>query len=177
MGVNMVAGVLFFTQLQRWRLGTYDSRIDDLSVSDPSLWRQYEDEIRDSIRISELREDELRREAEERVAQGLPPYDTAANRGRVVRRYVIDGRERVVTFINTNPLEFREKQLQWKQRRDRQLAERSAAVGAAGTADGSVNSAGDCCSLPVHARINDGRTPVPSHPITATRGGGLVPIP
>ena len=35
-GVNMVAAVFFFSQVQRWRLGTYDSRIDDLSVTDPS---------------------------------------------------------------------------------------------------------------------------------------------
>lgn len=182
--MNMVAAVLFFIQVQRWRLGTYDSRIDDLSVTDPALWRQYENEIRDSIRISELREEELRREAEERTALGLPPHHTATNKGRVVRRYVIDGRERVVTFVNTNPLEFREKQKEWRERREME-AQRGRLVGArgAGSADsvGSVgvsgNDGGECCSLPAHARINDGKTPAPPNPITATRGGGLVPIP
>ena len=168
-GVNMVAAIFFFSQVQRWRLGTYDSRIDDLSVTDPALWRQYETEIRDSIRISELREDELRAEAEQRTAVGLPPHDTAANQGRVVRRYNIDGRERVVTFVNTNPLEFREKQKEWRERRERAAAQQGRAERA--------SSEDDCCALPVHARINDGKTPAPTHPITQTRGGGLVPTP
>ena len=177
-GVNMVAAVLFFSQVQRWRLGTYDSRIDDLSVTDPALWQQYEEEIRDSIRISELREDELRREAEQRTARGLPPHDSDTNKGRVVRRYVIDGRERVVTFVNTNPLEFREKQKEWRERREREMAKHAWAAAPRAAASGGIgNSADECCSLPVHARINDGKTPAPTHPITQTRGGGLVPTP
>ena len=58
----------------------------------------------DSIRISELREAELRAEAAERTAQGLPPDHSAP--ARVVRVYDIDGRERRVVFINSNPIGF-----------------------------------------------------------------------
>ena len=174
-GVNVIAAVLFFQQVQRWRLGSYDAQIDDLSVSDPTLWQQYESEIRDSIRISEMREDELRAEAVQRTAAGLTPYDTEANKGRVVRRYMIDGRERVVTFVNTNPLEFREKQREWREKREREARQQQPVL----ASFVNVESAGkqECCSLPVHARINDGKAPAPTHPVTATRGGGLVPIP
>ena len=179
-GINCIAGVLFFTQVQRWRLGAYDTAIPDISITDPTLWQQYEREIKDSIAISALREEELRVEAAERTAAGLPPHNTAVNSGRVVRKYVIDGRERVVSFFNTNPVQFGEQQKEWREKRERE-ARGSGKQQAATAATAAVVAGGgggeDCCSLPLHARINDGKSPAPTHPITATRGGGLVPIP
>ena len=61
-------------------------------------------EMADSVLISEMREAELRAEAAERAALGLPPDHSAPE--KVVRSYVIDGRERRVAFINTNPIGF-----------------------------------------------------------------------
>jgi hypothetical protein len=75
----------------------------------------------DSVRISELREAELRAEAAERAAQGLPPDLSAPE--RVVRTYVIDGRERRVSFINTNPIGFDVRLRQWREAMEKKKAE------------------------------------------------------
>ena len=39
---QMVAGIGLLTQVQRWRLGSYDEELDDISVTCPKLWAQYE---------------------------------------------------------------------------------------------------------------------------------------
>ena len=120
----------------------------------------------DSVRISELREEELRAEAAERAARGLSPDSPPE---RVVRTYVIDGRERRVSFVNSNPIGFAARLSEYHAQQE----------GRAPLSSSSSSSAcpSDCPVLPPHARINDGRTPRPSHPVTAARGGGLVPIP
>ena len=100
----MVAGIVLLTQVQRWRLGSFDEGLDDISTTRPHLWEQYQQEMADSVLISELREAELRAEAAERAALGLPPDYSAPE--KVVRSYMIDGRERRVAFINTNPIGF-----------------------------------------------------------------------
>jgi hypothetical protein len=38
----MIAGIFLLTQVQRWRLGSYDEQLDDISVTRPQLWKQYE---------------------------------------------------------------------------------------------------------------------------------------
>ena len=40
--VQMIAGIVLLTQVQRWRLGSFDEQIADLSTAKPQLWEQYE---------------------------------------------------------------------------------------------------------------------------------------
>jgi hypothetical protein len=41
--LQMVAGIGLLTQVQRWRLGSFDEALDeDISVTRPHLWAQYE---------------------------------------------------------------------------------------------------------------------------------------
>ena len=114
----------------------------------------------DSIRISELREAELRAEAAERDALGLPPDYSAPE--RVVRTYNIDGRERRVVFINTNPIGFGVRLQEYRDKMEQQ----NLLTGA--TPPSSSAACTECCESSSAQRA-DAHTLTPSHSVGAVR--------
>ena len=101
--IAVTVGLVLAMQAQSRRVAQR-GRAVDISASDPELWARLQQDMRDSILISTLREQELQKEAEERQQQ--PPLlssPAASAPQRVERVYNIEGRERRVSFVNTDP--------------------------------------------------------------------------
>ena len=104
-------------QARSRRVADSGLRSTDLSASQPELWSRLQQDMTDSILISSLREQELLREAEDRAAQPPSlPSSSPSPPHKVDRVYVIDGRERRVSFINTDPAVFAAKLAAMKER-------------------------------------------------------------